>query len=230
MTFGILETGEPPAALAHYGSYAAMFRELLGETAHDIKTYDVRVGDYPARAEDCAGYIVTGSACGVYEDLPWIGDLMAWLRAARERTALVGICFGHQVMAQAFGGAVIKSPRGRGVGAHRYAVSSPEPWMEGVTSFTLPAAHQDQVVVCPPGARIVASNAFSPMGMLVYEDARAFSLQLHPEFTPEFGAEMVELRRGKDVSEEAAEQALASLKGPMDRALVAGWIRRCVEA
>ena len=229
MRLGILETGEPPQALARYGRYTDMVCALLGAQTYDYEYYDVRAGDYPDRIDDCAGFLVTGSACGVYEDLPWIGELMSWLRAVRDETRLIGICFGHQVMAQAFGGQVIKSPKGRGVGAHRYAVGSPEPWMAGATAFTLPAAHQDQVVVCPPDARIVAGSDFSPMGMLAYEKSRAFSLQLHPEFTPEFAAEMVELRRGKDVSDEAAVEALASLTRPMDRERVADWISAFLE-
>src|SRR4051794_21610546 len=98
MKIGILETGAPPKVLQpRFGTYPEMFRELLGD-GYDYETFDVRAGELPA-PERCVGYVITGSAAGVYENLPWIGPSMDWLRAARGRTRLVGVCFGHQLMA-----------------------------------------------------------------------------------------------------------------------------------
>ena len=117
MKLGVLRTGRPPKpAIATFGDYPAMFRRLLGEDAYDYVTYAVDEGDLPARPEDCAAYLITGSSCGVYDPEPWIGELMDFLRAAKNRARLVGVCFGHQAMAQAFGGRVIKSPKGWGLG------------------------------------------------------------------------------------------------------------------
>ena len=224
MRLGILEAGEPPPALAHHGSYAAMFCRLLGEKAYDYKLFDIRAGDYPARTEDCIGYIVTGSACGVYEDLPWIGELMAWLRTARERTALVGICFGHQALAQAFGGQVAKSDKGWGVGLHRYDIGATEPWMfPRARAISIPVSHQDQVVAPPPDARVIASCDFTPYAGLAWDDAMSF--QCHPEFQPEYAAALVEARRGRRVPEAVADEAIASLARPNDRAVLTAWIR-----
>ena len=112
MTIGILQCGSVPADLEpRFGTYGDMMRRMLGpERAYRV--YDVQAGAFPAQATDAAAYIVTGSAAGVYDDLPWIPRLFDFLRSARHRAKLVGICFGHQAMAEAFGGSVVKSDKG----------------------------------------------------------------------------------------------------------------------
>ena len=225
MKLGILQTGAPPAGLDHFGGYPAMFTRLLGEAAYDYAVYDVQAGHLPESADACPAYIVTGSASGVYEDLPWIAPLTAFLQQARGRAALVGVCFGHQVMAQAFGGKVIKSPNGWGQGAHRYDVRRNEPWLAGARTITLPASHQDQVVELPPGAEVIAASEFSPFGMLAWRDQRAISLQLHPEFESDYAIALAETRRGNGLSDAEVDHAVASLREPNDRAAAAGWIR-----
>ena len=229
LKLGILKTGGPPEGLERFGNYPAMFEKLLGETAYDYETYDVRAGTLPSAPDACPAYILTGSASGVYDGTPWIGDLIAFLRAARGKAALVGICFGHQVMAQAFGGKVIKSPAGWGVGAHTYDVRRAESWLGGARTITLPASHQDQVVELPPAAEVVAASAFTPFGMLAYRDQPAISLQLHPEFDAAYAAALVERRRGRGISEDQADRAVASLQEPNDRARAAEWIGRFLQ-
>lgn len=225
MKLGILKTGAPPEALARFGSYPDMFRRLLGEDAYDYAVFDVAAGALPARTDSCQAYIITGSSCGAYDPLPWIAALKGFLNQARGKAALVGICFGHQLMAEAFGGKVVKSPKGWGLGAHRYDVLSPEPWLEGQTTITLPASHQDQVVEPPPATRIVAASDFTPYGCLAYTDQPAISLQLHPEFEPEYAIALVERRRDRGLNDEHAQRAIASLHEPMDRNHAANWIR-----
>ena len=103
MRIGILETGVPPSALVdEHGRYDAMTARLLGS---DFATTSFRVqeGELPVRPEEFDGYVITGSSAGVYDDLPWIDPLRAFLQAAKGRAKLVGICFGHQIMAEAFG-------------------------------------------------------------------------------------------------------------------------------
>lgn len=227
MKLGLLETGRPPEPLAQtYGDYPAMFRALLGEDAYDYATFDVAAGELPAHPQACDAYVVTGASAGVYDPLPWIAPLKAFLVDSRGKAALVGVCFGHQVMAEAFGGRVEKSPKGWGVGLHSYQVRRREPWMDEVCAFALPASHQDQVVEPPPGAEVIAASDFTPFGMLAWRDQPAISLQLHPEFQPAYAKALIEARRGPRYSDEQADAAIATFEAADDRARTGAWIRR----
>jgi GMP synthase-like glutamine amidotransferase len=220
----ILKTGAPPPALAgEHGDYPAMFQALLGE-GFETRAFDVAADDWPDPVE-FDGAIITGSASGVYESDVWIGALLDWIRSARGRTRLVGICFGHQAMAQALGGRVEKSDKGWGVGLHRYQVVASAPWMEPpATTVALPASHQDQVVEQPADARVWLRSDFTPFAGLAWgEDA--ISMQPHPEFTPAYASALTGGRADR-IDPDLMRAALDSLKAPDDRAVVGGWIRR----
>ncbi len=226
MRIGLLETGEPPGDLLDiYGSYSSMFEALLGP-GYAYRVYDVQKGELPADPAENDAYIVTGSAAGVYDPLLWIAPLKAFLRQARGETPLVGVCFGHQIMAEAFGGKVVKSDKGWGVGLHAYEVAAQAPWMDAARQVAVPASHQDQVVALPPGARVLAGSAFTPYGVLAYDDAKAISMQFHPEFSPAYAKALIEARRGSRFTDEQADAAIASLSGPNDRERMAAWIAR----
>ena len=224
----ILQTGAPPSArAAAHGDYPAMFRDLLGDS-FDFETFDVQAGEWPdAGAFDAA--IITGSAAGVYETDAWISDLLDWIRAAKGRTKLVGVCFGHQAMAQALGGRVEKSERGWGVGLHRYQVASPEPWISpAAATVAIPASHQDQVVEKPADARVLLRSDFTPFAGLAWgEDA--ISMQPHPEFTPAFATELTAGRHDR-IDPALVARAVDSLKAADDRGVVGAWIRGFVRA
>jgi GMP synthase-like glutamine amidotransferase len=227
-TIAVLETGRPPAPLRDaHGDYPTMFADLLGE-GFVTQAFDVQAGDLPdAAAFD--GAIITGSAAGVYEDHGWIPPLLDWIRTARGRTRLVGVCFGHQAMAQALGGRVEKSDRGWGVGLHRYQVVAPEPWMTpALGEIALSASHQDQVVVKPTDARVVMASDFTPYAGLAWGDD-AISMQPHPEFSRVFTGALVEGRRGR-IEESVVDRAVESLRAEDDRAVVGAWIRRFLSA
>lgn len=220
----ILETGKPPEALKDtFDDYPARFRALLGEGVATVR-FDVQAGRLPEDPGTFQGAIVTGSAAGVYDDLPWIAPLSDWLRAARGQTRLVGICFGHQIMAQAFGGHVAKSDKGWGVGLHRYQVLAEEPWMfPRSASIAIPVSHQDQVLVPPADARVIAASDFTPFAGLAWDDAMSF--QCHPEFQPDYAAALVESRRGTRIPDALADEARTSLAKANDRAVLTAWIR-----
>jgi GMP synthase-like glutamine amidotransferase len=222
MQIGILEAGEPPAKLAEeFGRYDSMFARLLGPGFTTV-TYDVQACRFPARAADHAAYIVSGSPAGVYEDHRWIEPLKAFLGDARGKAKLVGICFGHQIMAETFGGRVEKSERGWGIGLHRYDILAREPWMDDAASVAIPVSHQDQIVRQPPGTRVIGASPFAPFGMLSWESFPALSMQCHPEFEPAFVKALIETRRERLPDPDAA---IASLDQPNDRERVAGWMR-----
>lgn len=173
------------------------------------------------------GYIITGSAAGVYDDLPWIPELKAWARAAAGDRPMVGVCFGHQLMAEAFGGRVEKSDRGWGVGLHTYDLNAAAPWMErDARTLAVPASHQDQVVAIAPGTEVLGGSGFCPYGFLAYPDLRAISIQLHPEFDPAYAAALIATRRDGPLEPAQADAAIASLRAPNDNAKVGGWLKR----
>jgi GMP synthase-like glutamine amidotransferase len=220
----ILEAGFPPRALQpRFGAYSDMFESLLGRDAFG-PVYDVTHGHYPADVRDHDTYLITGSSAGVYDDLPWIAPLKAFLTGAKGKAKLVGICFGHQIMAEAFGGHVVKSDKGWGIGLHHYQLSGAAEWMTGPREVAIPVCHQDQVVVQPPHTRLLGGNDFCPLGILAYDDQAAFSVQFHPEFDPAFAAALIDLVED-EVKPAKAEAARASLDAPNDRQRAADWIR-----
>lgn len=226
MKVGILETGRPPAPLAEqFGDYPTMFAHMLGP-GFEIQSFDVAAGDLPPRPQAHDAFLITGSPAGVYDPLPWIAPLMAFIRGASQ-AKMVGICFGHQVMAEALGGHVEKSDKGWGAGLHRYAVVRSKPWIDTTGTIAVPASHQDQVMLQPPNSEVVAASDFTPFAALAWTDRPAISFQFHPEFAPAFAKALIEKRYDIVPDPDAAS---ASLDAPNDNARVAGWIRRFLEA
>lgn len=215
MLIGILETGRLPAELqTSYGSYPDMFRHLLGTADKTLtfRTYSVLDDQFPASAQECDAWLVTGSRHGVYDNLPWMHTLQDFIRTVRDaRVPMLGICFGHQIIAAALGGRVEKSTKGWGVGLQEYTVDKSLPWLGGVKSFTINAMHQDQVVERPPEAEVFASSAFCEYAGLLYGDS-IMTFQGHPEFSSEFEQALLKMRRGAVIPEPVADQALAVLE------------------
>ena len=146
---------------------------------------------------------------------------MEFIRSANG-AKMIGVCFGHQVMAQALGGEVIKSPKGWAAGLNRYDVVHPERWTNGERQVAIPASHQDQVVVQPPNTTVVAASDFTPFAALAWTDRPAISFQFHPEFSVGYAKALIEKRFDKVNNPDAA---LASLDAPNDNARVGQWIR-----
>jgi GMP synthase-like glutamine amidotransferase len=234
MKIGILETGEVhPDLRDRHGDYPAMFERLLGAADPTLEFATVRVvaGEMPASPGEADAWLVTGSRHGVYDDLPWIEPLKAFLRACvAARVPVVGICFGHQILAEALGGRVVKSDRGWGLGVQDYEVVSRPDWMADLPDrFAVRALHQDQVVALPPGATVLARSPHCDFAALAYGDPDApdaVSLQPHPEFGPEFMDELLALRAGTAFPAEDAAAARASLAHPADSA---AWARLIVD-
>lgn len=177
MKIGILQTGNAPQPLLEkQGDYDDRMRWLLGESDFTYKTYDIQAGQFPSSAEEADGWIITGSKHGVYEEHDWLGPLETLiLSIVKSDSPLIGICFGHQIVAKAMGGIVEKSEEGWIVGLRTYE-------MQDGSKFTAYAWHQDQVIVPPPGARVIVQSDNCRFAGLLYP-GKALTLQSHPEFT-----------------------------------------------
>ncbi|PID49389.1 MAG: GMP synthase [Proteobacteria bacterium] len=216
MLIGILETGRPPEELAdRYDSYAVMFQTLLRAQAADFsfKSYAVLEHEFPKSPKDCDAWLITGSKHGAYENLPWIHTLKDFIRTVNQaRVPMVGICFGHQIIAAALGGVVDKSAKGWGIGIHEYHLQkAATKAMEGLDSFRIYAMHQDQVIQCPPDAEVVATSAFCEYAALFYGD-HILTFQGHPEFTDHFEQELLKLRKGSVIPEAQVDAILQELE------------------
>jgi GMP synthase-like glutamine amidotransferase len=229
MQLTIFETGRPPEPIrGHFPSYPAMLEALLAPHIPDLACQVVHVLDGQELPDpgSIEAALITGSPAGVYDDFDWISDLKNWiLRAGARQVPQVGICFGHQLMAEAFGGRAHKAPQGWGLGRHTYHVGEGEPWMVGAKQrLHLAVSHQDQVLEAPATARVLAHSDFTPYAALVYDHAPALSFQGHPEFCSSFADALIRSRRGTRFSEDMADTALASLEAPLDGDVVAAWV------
>ncbi|MDA0665017.1 MAG: type 1 glutamine amidotransferase, partial [Proteobacteria bacterium] len=199
------QTGHAPDELrAEHGDYNEMFMRLLARPDIAFETFPVLADRFPADPSAADAWVVTGSRCGVYDGFPWIARLEGFLRDLHDaRAPLVGICFGHQAIAEALGGKVEKFSGGWSVGLEHYRVEGRE------APAALLAWHQDQVVVPPPGAEIIAASDFCPYAGLRVGN-HILTLQPHPEFSTDYVRALVTARRAM-IGEAVAASAIGSL-------------------
>ncbi|MGD8416282.1 MAG: amidotransferase [Pseudomonadales bacterium] len=232
LDIAILRTDEVrPEFLDKHGDYPDMFERLLTRAAEmhrppvrlRFSTYDARTGALPEPGAHAA-YLITGSKSSVYDDDPWIGQLARFLaRALEAGSKVIGICFGHQLIAHFFGGRTGPAPNGWAVGVQESHVVSREPWMDGGGDrLNLIASHKDQVSELPEGARVITSSEFCPIGGFVIED-RVLTLQGHPEFQPDYSQDLMDMRRDL-LGEDVYRAGVASLEKETDEMRAAEWI------
>ncbi|MFL0797677.1 MAG: GMP synthase [Cellvibrionaceae bacterium] len=226
MKLGILETGRPPELLmAKHGSYADMFKAGLERirAGFQFTVYPVLENQFPKSIHEQDGWLITGSKCSAYEKQSWILTLEEFIRELDEhRIPTTGICFGHQIIAQALGGKVEKYSGGWGVGLHTYSLQK----KADKKVITLNAMHQDQVTIKPSAASCIASSEFCNHAGLQYGD-HILTFQPHPEFSMEFEKALLELRRGDIIPESTCDAALSTLTGSKiktDGETVLAWI------
>ncbi len=153
--------------------------------------------------QDYDGYVLSGSEKGVYDPVYWIEPLKQFLIDLRNKNIPVfGICFGHQIMAETFGGSARMADKGFVVGAREYS--------KGHQKFAAYAMHRDQVFDVPPGATVTASSPYCPVAALEY-DFPAQSVQFHPEFHKPLVAGSIDLFTGNLLSAEEASESKESI-------------------
>ena len=214
MLIGILNCGHFPEAAGYpTRTYSDLYSELLAGHGLEFRTWSVVDMEFPDSVRDADGWLVSGSRHGAYEDLPFIRPLEEFIRTAyAEEVPLVGICFGHQIIAQALGGKVAKYPAGWGVGRTEYD-------FEGRT-LALNAWHQDQVVEKPEEAEVIASNDFCRYAGFRYKGP-AYSVQPHPEFDRNAIDLLLNVRAPGVVAPDRIELAKERMDQSVDNAVIA---------
>ncbi len=216
MKIGILLCGHLEETLDQkHGSMFDMFSVLLQDNDFEFASFAVVDGEFPESVHTCDGWMVSGSVHGAYEHHEWIAPLEDFIRAAyNDGVPIVGICFGHQIMAQALGGKVEKYSGGWGIGHTVYQFN------ENQSQMALLAMHQDQVVEKPPQARLIAQTDFCANAGLAYQ-GNAISFQPHPEFTPEFMRDLIRHKIELGMPREQGEAAIALIQDENDSGSIA---------
>jgi GMP synthase-like glutamine amidotransferase len=197
-----------------------MFERLIGAADASASFATVRLMDGEALPDPASleAILITGSPAGVYDDLDWIAPLERFVRAAYDASIpMAGICFGHQLIAQALGGTVAKSEKGWGIGRHVYGVVPGNGVIDG-EQIAIAASHQDQVIEPPTGATTIFHSEFTPHAGLLYANGAAMSVQPHPEFTVAFAHICCEKAGQSSAPEALVAAAKASLEQPLDSA------------
>jgi GMP synthase-like glutamine amidotransferase len=212
-------------------SYAGMFQQLFSSVDPDVQyeVFDVRQSAYPATLNDRELYLITGSNASAYDDTPWVARLREFIRLLyAKKMKIAGICFGHQIVAQALGGSVVRAAQGWGAGVRSSQV------VDGKAAAYFPQGqmkllynHHDQVVALPPGAVRFATSEFCHNEGF-YISNHVLTFQGHPEHTHEYNRYLL-LYHAQDEPAQVRESALQSLTNATDHLAAAAWMLDMVE-
>ena len=230
----ILRTGDAaPAVAVRRGEFAEWIVRVAGPSwAGEWLTHDVRTEEPLPMIGDVAAFVITGSSSSVTERTPWMLRLEGFVReVAATKAPLFGICFGHQIVAQALGGEVTRNPRGREIGTVRVRRVGEDAIFDGLPDeFLVNATHKDCVSRLPEGARLLAASELDPVQAFAIGDAIR-CVQFHPEIDGDAMRGYVEARA--HLIEEEGGDARAILAGVTEaphaeavlRAFVRGFVR-----
>ena len=209
-----------------FGTYADMIKRMFAPVDAGLKyrVFDSRQGEYPDDLDAYDFYITTGSKAGAYEDIPWIRRLIRFVQQLDEQQKkLIGICFGHQIIAIARHGQVEKSPKGWGIGVAKNRIVAHPEWMaEAKAGLNIIVSHQDQISRLPGDTRVIASSDFCPH-FVVQWGSHFLSIQGHPEWQREYSRALMKQRRDR-AGAERTEAGLASLAIAPDNTTFTHWI------
>jgi GMP synthase-like glutamine amidotransferase len=192
-----------PAVADRYVSYGAMVEKMFAAagTRWRFDRFNTTRHDYPANFDAYDAVLLTGSRADSFSDEPWVQALRAQVDALlRQRKKMVGICFGHQLIALCMGAQVGRAPQGWGMGRMTYEWCGPLPLKpaaadtDAAPTVSLLASHQDQVLSLPDGATLLARSDFCPVAAYQAGD-HVLCVQPHPEFVEDYSAYLLEKRR-----------------------------------
>ena len=199
MKIGILNTDIVQLEGAfEFGQYPKMFSKVLWAVEPNIKfrTYEVQFGNYPLEINECDAYLITGSKASAYEDTPWIHSLQKFIQKLHENhKKLIGICFGHQRVAEALGGSVRESLDGWHVGVDSIFLNKEAAQFGSVgDEYNLIFSHKDEVIKLPKNAKLIGGSTTCPNGMFVIEN-HILCTQGHIELDKKFAKIVYDFRK-----------------------------------
>ena len=227
MKLGILNADQvKPEFVKEFGEYPDMFAEIFRAIDPDISliTYELVNGEYPADVDEVDGYVITGSKLSVYDDVPWVHELKSFVKQLHEKKKkLIGICFGHQMVAEALGGVVEQAELGWCVGVHSNQLNKDaESYGLHGQAVLLRSNHKDQVTELPEGAIVLAGNNSCPISSIGIGD-HILTFQGHPEFSEGYARALLNMRR-EIFGEELFHTAIDSLEIDPDNHRIASCI------
>lgn len=231
MKVGLLECDHVADDLRQIaGDYREMFTALFERHAPqlELEYFDVRNGEFPASVDVCQAFVATGSRFSVYDDEGWIHTLKDFVRQLRAADKpYVGICFGHQMLAEALDGKVEKAPQGWGIGIHPLNVIRAQSWMlPRQSSCGIQYTHRDQVQRLPENSTVLAESDHCPVAMFQVGE-KMLGIQGHPEF-PAAYAEALVRKRTELIGAELVNSA--NFSGPTDEAVITSWLTKFLGA
>jgi GMP synthase-like glutamine amidotransferase len=216
-----------PAVAGTYVSYGAMTEKMFAAAGVPwrFERFDTPSGHYPDSFDDYDVVLLTGSKADSFSDEPWVKTLRERVTALlAQRKKLLGICFGHQLIAHCLGADVGRAPDGWGMGRMNYEWLGPTPLKP---TMSLLASHQDQVQTLPAGATLLARSAFCPIAAYSVDD-HVFCIQPHPEFVEDYSAWILS-KRPESVSADRRAAVRADMALPHDGLAVARFMQAFVE-
>jgi GMP synthase-like glutamine amidotransferase len=209
-----------------FGSYSGMVRSMFDgvDVELEFEIFDCQQGQYPDDIQRYDFYVTTGSKASAFDDEDWIRELVTFVKRLDEnQKKLIGICFGHQIIALARGGEVERSNKGWGVGiANNRIVTQPE-WMSGTSvKLDMLVSHRDQISDLPSDTQIIAQSDFCPYFVVQWGD-HFLSIQGHPEWKPEYSRALMNERRGL-IPDDRIDVGMQSLHQAPDGPLFVDWI------
>jgi GMP synthase-like glutamine amidotransferase len=229
MRICILETDIlRPQLIEQYHGYGRMFRQLFEKQslAAQFDVFNVVEGCYPEADQAYDAYLITGSKADSFGTDPWIMTLREYLLSRYQNgDRLLGICFGHQLLALLLGGKTERAAQGWGIGVNSYQLLEQPAWMSpSLASLDMLVFHQDQVTELPANATLLARSAFCPNAAYRIGD-QVLCFQAHPEFVDDYELALLNLRR-EFLGEARYQQALASMQRQHQGVVVAEWMLR----
>lgn len=211
-----------------FGQYRDMIKNMFvsgdSQFSFEFDTFDCQQGEFPVDLDRYDFFITTGSKASVYDDEPWIRELIEFIRLLdAKKKKLIGICFGHQLIAMARQGSVGKSDKGWGVGAAQNRVVCHPNWMRQTSQdLNIIVSHQDQIVRLPSDSKVIAESDFCPYFVVQWSD-HFLSIQGHPEWITDYSGALINDRRDR-IPADRVDAGLKSLEREPDNSLFIQWI------